>query len=125
MQVARGEDDVVEQPTALGDLCLETRLVQVLGTGLDDLLLVVLDAVKSSISHLQPGTVSFHRLLGRYSRPVELAELHETELDIAGPVFQEGLADGGDTLGDDLERGKLQVWKLDTHIDSTVKRIMN
>lgn len=117
VQVARGEDDVVEQPTALGDLGLESRFVQVLGKGLDDLLLMVLDAAKPSINHLQTDQISFSRLLGRYSRPVELAELNETKLDISGPVLQEGLANGGDALGNGLEGGKLQVGKLDTHID--------
>lgn len=70
-----------------------------------------------SIHHLSTKQKHFHGLSGWYSRPVELAELHETELDIAGLVFQERLANGGDALGDDLERGELQVGKLDTHIE--------
>ena len=49
VQVAGGEDDVIEQPTALGNLGLESRLVQVEGTGLDDLLLVVLEPARVSI----------------------------------------------------------------------------
>ena len=40
---------------------------------------------------------------------LDLEELDETELDIAGLVLQEGLAEGGDALRDGLERGKLQV----------------
>jgi hypothetical protein len=50
VEVAGGEDDIVEQPAALRDLGLEARLVQVLGASLDNLLLVVLDAVKMSIN---------------------------------------------------------------------------
>lgn len=54
MQIARGEDDIVEQPAALGDLGLKAWLVQVLGTSLDDLLLMILNAAKNklSINHL-------------------------------------------------------------------------
>lgn len=54
MQVTSGEDDIVEQPAALGDFSLEARLVQVLDAGLDDLLLMVFDAtekVNSSFAH--------------------------------------------------------------------------
>lgn len=54
MQVTSGEDDIVEQSAALGDFSLETRLAQVLGAGLHDLLLMVLNAtenVNSSFTH--------------------------------------------------------------------------
>lgn len=46
MEVAGGENNIVKQPAALRDLGLEARLVQVLGASFDDLLLMVLDAVK-------------------------------------------------------------------------------
>lgn len=71
MQFPGGEDNVVEQPTALGNFSLEAWLVQVPGTGLDDLLLVVSDAIEN----VNP---SIHPYLGHlivpqkvyYSRPV-------------------------------------------------------
>lgn len=44
VQIARGEDNIVEQPTALGKICLEPRLVQVLFAGLENELLIILDA---------------------------------------------------------------------------------
>ena len=44
VQIARGEDNIVKQPTALGEICLEPRLVQVLFAGLENELLIILDA---------------------------------------------------------------------------------
>lgn len=49
VEVASSEDDIIEQPTALGDLNLEARLVQVLSASFGDLVLVVLDAVELSV----------------------------------------------------------------------------
>jgi len=49
VEVAGGEDDIIEHPAALGDLGLEARLVQVRGASLDDILLMVLDAVEMSV----------------------------------------------------------------------------
>lgn len=78
---------------------------------------MILDAVK-----LSTGVSVVH---GGHSRPVELAELHETELDIARAVLKEGLARSGGTLGDVLKRGKLQFGKLDTHIDKCFEEFKN
>jgi energy-converting hydrogenase A subunit M len=66
VEVARGEDDVVEQPTALRDLGLEAWLVQVLGTSLDDLLLMVLDATEKVNLSLLDQAKSFSSVI----RPV-------------------------------------------------------
>jgi hypothetical protein len=41
MQVASSEDDVVEKPVDFGEFGLETRLVQVLSAGPDDIRLMV------------------------------------------------------------------------------------
>lgn len=56
-----------------------------------------------------------------YSRPVELAELDETELDIAGLVLQERLASGGDARGYVFELSKLKFWELDAHDDRWIE----
>lgn len=99
VKVAGGEDNVVEQPSTFADLGFETGLVQVLGAGLDDLLHIVLDTI--GVSRI------LQSLLGVHSRPVELAQLHEAELDIASLVLLERLAGGGDARGDFLQRGIL------------------
>jgi hypothetical protein len=49
VQVARGEDDVVQDPSDLRELGLEPRLMQVLGAGLENLFLMVLNAVSLSV----------------------------------------------------------------------------
>lgn len=114
MQITGGEDDVVEQPSTLGNLRLEARLVQVLGACLNDILLVVLDA--DMIVNIDFYFFAlFVAAGGGDSRPVELAQLHKTELDIARLVLQEGLPGGGDMPGDLLEGCELQFRKLDAH----------
>lgn len=49
VQVACGENNVVQKPSALREVRLEPRLVQVLLTGLEDELLIILDAVGSLV----------------------------------------------------------------------------
>lgn len=49
VQVARGEDNVVQHPSDLRELGLEPRLVQIAGAGLEDLFLMVLDALLQSV----------------------------------------------------------------------------
>lgn len=49
------------------------------------------------------------------SRPIELAQLDEAKLDIAGLVLQESLAGIGGAPGDVLERSELQFGKLYAH----------
>lgn len=44
-QVARREDNVVQEPSALSEVGLEPRLVQVLGAGLHNRLFIIFDAV--------------------------------------------------------------------------------
>lgn len=53
VQVARGEHDVVKQPTALGEVCLEPRLVQVLFAGLKNEFLIILDSRGMSVMALK------------------------------------------------------------------------
>lgn len=52
-----------------------------------------------------------------YSRPVELAELDEMALEIAGLVLQERLVSGGDARGYVFELGNLRFWELNAHDD--------
>lgn len=54
----------------------------------------------------------------RNSRPVELAQLHESEFDIASSVFEKGLSDAIDTRWDLLDGRVLQRREFDgTHDD--------
>lgn len=53
VQVAGGENNVVQDPAALGEICLEPRLVEVLLASLKDELLVVLNARWSLVMALQ------------------------------------------------------------------------
>lgn len=46
VQVASGENNVIQQPSTLGNFRLEARLVQVLCASLNNLLLMVLDATQ-------------------------------------------------------------------------------
>ena len=48
----------------------------------------------------------------QYLRPVELAKLNKTELDIASLVLRERLAGGGNAGGDGLRGGVLQIKDL-------------
>ena len=93
MQVARDEDDVVQQPSGLGDLGLEARLAQVEGQRIGDFLLMILDPIEiPRVLAMRPINHPSSRDRGGNIRPVELAELDEAELDIAGLVLREGLA---------------------------------
>lgn len=66
VQVTRREDNVVQEPSALSEVGLEPRLVQVLGAGLHNILLIIFDAGKVLIdwperqenSVLTPSTAS-------------------------------------------------------------------
>jgi hypothetical protein len=46
VQVACGENNIVEQPSALREVCLEPRLVQVLLTSLENELFIILDTAR-------------------------------------------------------------------------------
>lgn len=50
-----------------------------------------------------------------HARPVELTELDETELDIAGLVLQERLAGGGNVCGNGVERAELKIGVVARH----------
>ena len=47
-----------------------------------------------------------------YSRPVELAQLHKTELDVTSLVFQKGIPGGGNARRDLVQRGVFQFGKI-------------
>ena len=48
-------------------------------------------------------------------RPVKLAQLDQTELDIACLVVKKSLASDRYAFGDVIERSELQFGKIDTH----------
>jgi hypothetical protein len=52
VQVACGENNVVQKPLALREVRLEPRLVQVLLTGLEDELLVILNAARKLVTSI-------------------------------------------------------------------------
>lgn len=108
MQVASSENNVIQQPSTLGNFSLESRLVQVLRTSLNNLLLMVLDATEMSIQLVS----DLCDARAQYLRPVELAKLHKTELDIASLVLDERLARGGNARGDGVRGGELQIKDL-------------
>lgn len=109
MQVASSENNVIQQPSTLGNFRLEARLVQVLRASLNNLLLMVLDAAQNVNS---AAFRSMRCARTQYLRPVELAKLNKTELDIASLVLRERLAGGGNAGGDGLRGGELQIKDL-------------
>lgn len=86
VQVACCEDNVVQEPSALSKVGLEPRLVQVLGAGLHNILLIIFDAGKVLLIDQKDRRT-------QYLRPVQLPQLDEAELQVAGLVLIKRLAD--------------------------------
>lgn len=110
MQVARDENNIILDPTTLGHHRLELGPIQVQGEGPGDLGLAIFHP-----ANVAAGSVDlFFGLFGPKRearggdlRPVELAQLDQTELDVAGLVLEEGLAKLGHATLDLLNGSEL------------------
>lgn len=90
-EVLLHEDDVVHAPRELGEVRLERGLAQVLLARLQDKVLIVLEG------------------------PVQLAQLHQTELERAGLVGDEALADARCDVGDVVDGRVLEAGEFGGH----------
>ena len=88
-QVLLHEDDIVHAPRQLGQVRLERGLAQVLLAGFQDEVLIVLES------------------------PIQLAELHQTELERARLVGEEALADARSDGRDVVDGRVLEAGELD------------
>lgn len=107
MQAARGKDDIFQKISNLCRLCFKEGLIQILNTSFNDLLPVVFDAIMDCKLYNSRMSYIEQKHGSRDLSLVKVAQLDQTELDIACLVAQKSLAGDRHAFEDVTERSKL------------------